>query len=270
MHLRERAVRVGDDEFPKGLLDETTTLLFAGHDTQSATLSWGLLRLVDNVKIQNELRVSLLDDVIVEALGLPSKRRKTRASSDGEKAAWATSAFAPMLESVIRETLRLHPVAPLVVRMLSADVSSAEMTIPKGCAVGVWLSSVHRDDAVWDRPEEFDPKRWTETSHARTGSTGSFTEDSEEDSSPGAASGKPASELKHKGVGYMPFAYGPRSCVGQHLAQVTMRVALAHLIEAFEFAPSADVDASTPSVGFTVTPSTGAPLRIRLATKIDP
>ena len=270
MHLRERAVRVGDDEFPKGLLDETTTLLFAGHDTQSATLSWGLLRLVDNVKIQNELRVSLLDDVIVEALGLPSKRRKSRASSDGEKAAWATSAFAPMLESVIRETLRLHPVAPLVVRMLSADVSSAEMTIPKGCAVGVWLSSVHRDDAVWDRPEEFDPKRWTETSHARTGSTGSFTEDSEEDSSPGAASGKPASELKHKGVGYMPFAYGPRSCVGQHLAQVTMRVALAHLIEAFEFAPSADVDASTPSVGFTVTPSTGAPLRIRLATKIDP
>ena len=270
MHLRERAVRVGDDEFPKGLLDETTTLLFAGHDTQSATLSWGLLRLVDNEKIQNELRVSLFDDVIVEALGLPSKRRKKRASSDGKKAAWATSAFAPMLESVIRETLRLHPVAPLVVRMLSADVSSAEMTIPKGCAVGVWLSSVHRDDAVWDRPEEFDPKRWTATSHARTGSTGSFTEDSEEDSSLGPASGKPASGLKHKGVGYMPFAYGPRSCVGQHLAQVTMRVALAHLIEAFEFAPSADVDASTPSVGFTVTPSTGAPLRIRLATKIDP
>jgi cytochrome P450 len=41
-------VDVDGDKFPKGLLDEATTLLFAGHDTQSATLSWGLLRLIDH------------------------------------------------------------------------------------------------------------------------------------------------------------------------------------------------------------------------------
>lgn len=79
------------------------------------------------------------------------------------------------------------------------------------------------------------------------------------------ASPRPEGALRHKGVGYMPFAYGPRSCVGQQLAQVTMRVALAHLIESFVFTPSDDADARSPSVGFTVTPTTGAPVRVRLA-----
>lgn len=264
-HLREKPLRVGAHSYPKGLLDEATTLLFAGHDTQSATLSWCLLRLAENVELQSELRASLNDAMIEDALGLPSRRRKTReetsTTAESSKPAWATSAFAPLLESVIRETLRLHPVAPLVVRMLDSDVSSDKMTIPKGCAVGVWLSSVHRDESVWERPEEFDPKRWFGgTSHRRTGSTGSSNDDDDVVSSlPRGAS----SRLKHRGVGYMPFAYGPRACVGQHLAQVTMRVALAHLIRAFEFTKSADENASVPSVGFTVTPSTGAPLRAR-------
>ena len=265
-HLREKPMRVGADTYPKGLLDEATTLLFAGHDTQSATLSWCLLRLAENVELQSELRASLNDAVIEEALGLASSRRMARektstSAAESSKPAWATSAFAPLLESVIRETLRLHPVAPLVVRMLDSDVSSDKMTIPKGCAVGVWLSSVHRDESVWDRPEEFDPKRWFgATSHRRTGSTVSSNDDDDDvaSSARGASSG-----LKHRGVGYMPFAYGPRACVGQHLAQVTMRVALAHLIRGFEFTRSADENATTPSVGFTVTPSTGAPLRAR-------
>jgi len=42
-----------------------------------------------------------------------------------------------------------------------------------------------------------------------------------------------------------------------------MCVALAHLVDAFEFAPSeVDEDAACPSVGFTVTPATGAPMKI--------
>lgn len=270
-HLREKSIKVGKDEYPKGLLDEATTLLFAGHDTQSATLSWCLLRLVQDVEIQSELRASLRDDIIEEALGLPPSKSGSRQRHSSEKTtkpAWATSAFAPTLEAVIRETLRLHPVAPLVVRMLSSDTHSEKMTIPKGCAVGVWLSSVHRDESVWERPEEFDPKRWFGgPAHARTGSMGGSSNDDDDNGGILTPSRDRSNALRHKGVGYMPFAYGPRSCVGQHLAQVTMRVALAHLVHAFEFAPSADLDASMPSVGFTVTPSTGAPVRVRLAAR---
>ena len=44
---------------PKGLLDEAVTLLFAGHDTQSATLSWALLRLAGDRAAQADLRLGL-------------------------------------------------------------------------------------------------------------------------------------------------------------------------------------------------------------------
>ena len=276
-HFKDGPVFVRFKRFPRGMLDEVTTLLFAGHDTQSATLSWCLLQLVDKVEIQEELRSSFNDRAMADALGLAwtgCKRWKDVDAEETPTPAWATSAFAPLLEAVLRETLRLHPAAPLVVRKLTSDVKSKDDIIPKGCAVGVWLSSVHRDEEVWDSPEEFDPSRWLghAAHHVRAGSASSFTED--EDDAQGSplsratsdrASPRPDGALRHKGVGYMPFAYGPRSCVGQQLAQVTMRVALAHLIESFVFTPSNDAAARSPSVGFTVTPTTGAPVRVRLA-----
>ena len=40
-------------------VEEATTLLFAGHDTQSATMCWGILELIKHEKIQEELRRSL-------------------------------------------------------------------------------------------------------------------------------------------------------------------------------------------------------------------
>ena len=276
-HSKDGRVFVRIDRFPRGMLDEVTTLLFAGHDTQSATLSWCLLQLVDKLEIQEELRSSFNDRAMADALGLSwtgSKRWKDVDAEETSTPAWATSAFAPLLEAVLRETLRLHPAAPLVVRKLASDVKSKDAVIPKGCAVGVWLSSVHRDKDVWDCPEEFDPSRWLSQTarHVRAGSASSFTEDEDDaQGSPSSratsdrASTRPNGALRHKGVGYMPFAYGPRSCVGQQLAQVTMRVALAHLIESFVFTPSDDADARAPSVGFTVTPTTGAPVRVRLA-----
>jgi len=276
-HSKDGRVFVRIDRFPRGMLDEVTTLLFAGHDTQSATLSWCLLQLVDKLEIQEELRSSFNDRAMADALGLSwtgSKRWKDVDAEETSTPAWATSAFAPLLEAVLRETLRLHPAAPLVVRKLASDVKSKDAVIPKGCAVGVWLSSVHRDKDVWDCPEEFDPSRWLSQTarHVRAGSASSFTEDEDDaQGSPSSratsdrASTRPNGALRHKGLGYMPFAYGPRSCVGQQLAQVTMRIALAHLIESFVFTPSDDADARAPSVGFTVTPTTGAPVRVRLA-----
>ena len=154
-HFKDGPVFVRFKRFPRGMLDEVTTLLFAGHDTQSATLSWCLLQLVDKVEIQEELRSSFNDRTMADALGLSwtgNKRWKDVDAEETPTPAWAASAFAPLLEAVLRETLRLHPAAPLVVRKLTSDVKSKDDIIPKGCAVGVWLSSVHRDEEVWDSP----------------------------------------------------------------------------------------------------------------------
>ena len=70
-------------------------------------------------------------------------------------------------------------------------------------------------------------------------------------------------KVRFKGPAFMPFATGPRACVGQHLAWVYMRCVLARLVCAYEVRLGGDVDdALTPSVGFTVTPANAARVRL--------
>ena len=253
------------------LLDEATTLLFAGHDTQSATLSWALLRLAGDPAAQRELRASLADDpAAMESLGLAAGDKAASASTtrtEHVQPAWRTSAGAPVLEACLRETLRLHPVAPFVARKLTSDaVASAgadgsdALTLPAGCAAGVWLHAVHRDPTVWVDPDSFVPSRWLVADSNAGKPAGS------EDSIRSQGSNTPGVRVLFKGAGFMPFATGPRACVGQHLAWVYMRVVLARLVCAYEVrlaGGEGEGDALTPSVGFTVTPANAA--RVRLA-----
>ena len=244
------------------LLDEATTLLFAGHDTQSATLSWALLRLAGDPAAQRELRASLTDDPVA----MESLAKKTNV----QPAWWRTSAGAPVLEACLRETLRLHPVAPFVARKLTSDAVVASgagddddggaLTLPAGSAAGVWLHAVHRDPTVWVDPDSFVPSRWLVADSNAGKPAGS------EDSIRSQGSNTPGVRVLFKGAGFMPFATGPRACVGQHLAWVYMRVVLARLVCAYEVrlaGGEGEGDALTPSVGFTVTPANAA--RVRLA-----
>ena len=175
---------------------------------------------------------------------------------------WRTSAGAPVLEACLRETLRLHPVAPFVARKLTSGVSVSPeggesgvgaLTLPAGCAAGVWLHAVHRDPAVWVDPDSFDPSRWLVRSDSIRSNIQGWNR------TPGDV------RVKFKGAGFMPFATGPRSCVGQHLAWVYMRVVLAGLVRAYEVRLAegeGEGDALTPSVGFTVTPANAARVRL--------
>jgi cytochrome P450 len=47
-----------------------------------------------------------------------------RTGDGGKRPAWRTSEQAPVLEAVLRETLRLHPVAPFVARKLVRDAGT--------------------------------------------------------------------------------------------------------------------------------------------------
>ena len=254
-------------KIPRALLDEAVTLLFAGHDTQSATLSWALLRLAAEPEIQKDLRAGLSRTKSADVAGELGVERRESGGADGpasrasrassrrgaspHQPAWRTSAAAPELEAVLRETLRLHPVAPLVVRRLVSDATDGDgFRLPEGTAVGVWLHAVHRDPAVWDKPDAFAPRRW-------------LVDDGVPTRAALSGAGEEPPRVRHKGSAFMPFAAGPRACVGQHLAWVFMRVMLAQLVCAFEFAPVEEHDPMTPSVGFTVTPANGARVQVR-------
>jgi len=220
------------------LRDEAQTLMFAGQDTQSATLAWALHLLASSpgalVKLKGE--VSTLH------------ARKGAHLSHGDVARCV------YLDAVLKETLRLFPVAPLVLRELETDVAVSTGTIPAGTAVAVWLYCVHRSTDAWGPDAaEFRPERWLR----QAGDADAQKGDPE----------KVGSTYTRR---WIPFADGsPRSCVGARIAMANLKLCMARLVRDLDIAPDldhspADVkDACRPSTGFTIMPASGTPLLLR-------
>lgn len=109
------------------------TILVAGYDTTSTTLTYVFWVLSKHQDIQEQLRQELM------AHGTESK----------------------FLEQVIMETMRLYPtVVTFTTRLATKTVKINEWTIPKGTRIvhNTWL--LHRNPDYWPEPEKFDPNRF--------------------------------------------------------------------------------------------------------------
>ncbi|XP_071729231.1 6,7,8-trihydroxycoumarin synthase-like [Rutidosis leptorrhynchoides] len=112
------------------------------------------------------------------------------------------------LKAVIKETLRLQPVAPLLVTHESRDRCVLDkFEIPKKTLVYVNVWAIGRDPNCWERAEEFDPERFIGNS------------------------------IDYKGLDFefIPFGSGRRGCPGMSLGATTVEVALANLVYAFDW-----------------------------------
>ncbi|CAJ1952538.1 unnamed protein product [Cylindrotheca closterium] len=226
------------DGIHKDLLDETITLLFAGQDTSAATLSWTLhlLSLYPDIqtKLAEEIKTIFEEDAICAEK--PTVGRKTIVKLH-------------YLDAVLKESMRLYPVAPFVVRKLTAEVpvpadnpKEPSVTLPAGSIACIWIYGLHHNPKFWDRPNEFRPERWLDP----------------QQKDPGQTNGA-----------YMPFASGPRNCVGQPLAYIVLRTLLSRIISEYEFRDEKQRRGEDPGVlrkdmqaGFTVLPNGGVTLTI--------
>lgn len=133
---------LGDrDENGRGLSDDQlvghlTTLLVAGHETSSSTLSWALILLSQHRADLDEA----LDDV---------------AGRTPEECAGST-----VLDRQLKETLRLLPPGPNTSRIAVAPTAVGEYTIPAGCQVVTSKYATHRDAGPFPEPLRFRPARW--------------------------------------------------------------------------------------------------------------
>ena len=169
----EDGAPMGDDE----LRDELMTLLVAGHETTATALSWAIERLVRHPHAWRRLREEAV-------------------SGDGD-------AYA---DAVCKETLRLRPVVPLVVRRVHAPVTVGGVDLPAGVTAVPCIHLVHRRPDVYPEPDRFRPERFLERP------AGTYT--------------------------WFPFGGGTRRCLGAAFALFEMRTVLRVVAAQAELRPA--------------------------------
>ena len=112
----------------------------------------------------------------------------------------------PYIDSIVKETMRLHPVAPMLVPRFSREDSRiAGYDIPKDTRVLVNVWTIGRDPSLWDNPNEFVPERFL---------------------------GKDI-DVKGHDFELLPFGSGRRMCPGYSLGLKVIQSSLANLLHGF-------------------------------------
>lgn len=111
------------------------------------------------------------------------------------------------IEQILRETLRLNPVAPYILRWCKEDTKIRHCTIPRDTTVIVNLYTMHRREDVWGKDaDEFNPDRFH------------------------------PNEVKLRNPhAFAPFSLGPRNCIGMRYSYISMKILLATLLRNYRF-----------------------------------
>jgi cytochrome P450 len=184
--------------------DEVMTLLFAGHDTTTSTVSFMFYELARNPHVAERLRAE--QDALLA-------RRPDGAAAPS--AAQLASGELPELEMVLEETLRKYPPAWVGPRRAVESFEFAGHTVPARAFVNYSSWASHHLPDVFDQPEEFRPERFT----------------------PEARAAMP------KGA-YVPFGGGSRTCIGMRFGQLEVRTIATLLLSRFGLSLPADFELS--------------------------
>lgn len=167
--------------------------LTAATDTTASSVEWAIAELFNNPKVLKKAQEEV--DIVTM-----NKRLVCEADSPN----------LPYIHAIIKETMRLHPPIPMIMRKGIEDCVVNEKTIPKGSIICVNIWAMGRDQNVWENPLEFRPERFQEGK----GST---------------------IEIKGHHFEMLPFGTGRRGCPGMPLAMRELPAIIGALIQCFEW-----------------------------------
>ncbi|KAG2153139.1 cytochrome P450 [Suillus clintonianus] len=246
-------VKLTEDE----LFAQMRTILLAGHETTSNTVSWALLELAKHPEIQSRLRAEIWKtEATVHVRG---DVNFTIADFDAM----------PYTTAVMKEVLRFccviyhahrfasqDDVLPLSkpITTRSGDVIR-ELPVPKGTRIVASIAAYNRNKELWGEDAHvFNPDRWLN----------------------GTAKEKKATSI---GVysNLMTFLGGVRSCIGWRFAVIEFQAFLTEIVGKFEFALTEQSErvrreaclVMAPTVEGDVESGSQLPLRVSLAPRID-
>ncbi len=122
----------------------------------------------------------------------------------GEPAATEDLARIPYLKQVVQEAMRIYPPVWGLMRRTERETDLGGTVLPAETTLGVITYALHRHPALWPDPERFDPDR--------------FAPDQAHD---------------RDFFAYLPFAAGPRTCLGAGMAMLEAQLILARIVPRF-------------------------------------
>ena len=159
----------------KIIRDQILTMMIAGHDTSTALLAWTFALLGQHADIH---------------------KRVAGEVNSADKS--------PLLDQVIKESLRLYPPIHIGNRLVAEEMQFTEGKVPSGERMFYSIYLTHRDPEIWENAENFCPERFA---HGR----------------------------KTPPMSYVPFGGGPRACIGAAFGQAEARIVIAHLLKTHTF-----------------------------------
>lgn len=189
-NLLEAMIAARDDP-QSGLSDadvagNVLTMLLAGEDTTANTLAWMIYLLHRHPEALRRAQ-----DEVLSRCSVLEKYEEVSAL--------------PFIDACINETMRLKPVAPIIMLQPTHDTVVAGIEVPKSTLLMCLMRAGATDERRFPDARAFDPGRWL------TGAS--------------AASPKRVA---------MPFGAGPRLCPGRYLAILEMKMVMAMLLTNFE------------------------------------
>ncbi len=176
----EDGTRLTDDE----LVGQTTALFIAGHETTASALTWTLFLLAQHPQVLQ----ALLDELDGTLHG-------------GAPTVEQVQHSLPILDAVIKESMRLLPPGLWFLRVAQAPVRLGPYSIPQGTRV-LWTPTVtHRLPRLYPEPSAFKPERWQ--------------------------------TINPSPYEYLPFGAGPRRCLGAVFAVMEMKLVLPAILQRF-------------------------------------
>ena len=104
-------------------------------------------------------------------------------------------------QRVLKESMRLYPPAPVMTRVTARDLDLGGHRLRAGTLIVIPIFAIHRHRQLWDDPDRFDPDRFL-----------------------------PEAESHHLRTQFMPFGFGPRTCIGMSFAMIEATVLLATFV----------------------------------------
>jgi cytochrome P450 len=191
------------------------TMLLAGEDTTANTLAWMIYLLYRHPEALRRAREEVL-------------------ARDMQK--YEEVSGLPFVDACINETMRLKPVAPILMLEAARDSTVAGIEVPEGTLLMCLMRAGATDERRFADALAFAPERWLSMSS----------------NSPKRVA--------------MPFGAGPRLCPGRYLAILEMKMVMAMLLGGFELESVSTPDGkeAKENLAFTMQP---AGLRLRLAAR---